>query len=58
MQLLRRRREPQQQQLGFARQEVWESLPEPQRERCHQLLVELLIWVLRAKSRQGGPHER
>jgi hypothetical protein len=57
-QQLRRRQEPRQQQLRFARQEVWKGLPEAQREQCHRLLVELLIGVIRAGSRQGGEHER
>ena len=59
MQPRRRRQEPRQQQLAFIRQEVWESLPAPQRERCQQLLRELLIGVIRAESRRpGGAHER
>lgn len=58
MQGLRRRQESRQQQIRFTRQEVWKGLPEAQRERCHQLLVELLIGVIRTESRQGGEHER
>jgi hypothetical protein len=58
MQQLRRRQESRQEQLCFTRQEVLKTLPEAQREQCHQLLVELLIGVIRAESRQGGGHER
>jgi hypothetical protein len=58
MQPLRRRREPRQQQLAFARKDVWESLPALQRERCQQLVIELLIGVIRDEGRQGGAHER
>ena len=58
MQPFRRRQDPRQQQLAFARKEVWERLPALQRERCQQLVIELLIGVIRDEGRQGGTHER
>ena len=58
MQQRQRRQECRQQYLRLAKQEIWRSLPGTQRERCHQLLAELLGHVIRVESQQGSNHER
>ena len=44
--------------LHFAQQEIWESLPQNQRERCQELLAELLTHVVAAEQRRRSDHER
>ena len=58
MQQAQRPRKARQQYLRLAKEDFWRSLPERQRESCHQLLAEVLCEVIRWESRGRGNHER
>ena len=47
-----------QQRLAFGRKGLWEKLPEPHRDRCRELIVELLRAVVLARYDAGRGHER
>lgn len=44
--------------LHFARQEIWDALPERQRAHCQELLAELLTHVMRSEQQRRSDHER
>jgi len=53
------KRDYRQQRLVFGRKEVWEKLPEPNRVRCRELIVELLrAVVLVHREPRRREHER
>ena len=58
MQQAQRPRKARQQYLRLAKKDIWGSLPETQRESCHQLLAEALCEVIRTESRERSNHER
>lgn len=49
---------PQQRRLAFARLELWQQLPDPERLRCRALLGQLLRVVLHAEARPRSDDER
>ena len=55
---LGRRPDIRQPYLHFARQEIWEALPERQRERCQELLAEMLTHVMGAEQQRRSDRER
>ena len=52
------KRDYRQQRLAFGRKEVWEKLPEPHRDRCRELIVELLRAVVLVHLEPRREHER
>lgn len=52
------KRDYRQQRLVFGREEVWEKLPEPNRVRCRELIVELLRAVVLVHREPRRKHER
>lgn len=52
------KRDYRQQRLVFGRKEVWEQLPEPNRVRCRELIVELLRVVVLVHREPRRKHER
>ena len=53
------KRDSRQQRLAFGKKDLWETLPEPNRARCRELIVELLravVFVHREPRRRE--HER
>jgi hypothetical protein len=49
---------PQQRTLPFARQDLWDQLPEADRRRCQELCVELLRAVVESEELSGRTNER
>jgi len=47
-----------QQRLPFGKKELWDTLPEPHRVRCRELIVELLRAVILVHREPGREHER
>ena len=47
-----------QQRLPFAKKKLWEKLPEPNRVRCRELIVELLRAVILVRHKAGREHEQ
>ena len=51
-------RRPEQRTLRFDRHERWQTLPEPDRRQCRDLLEQLLRAVLHAEARTRSEDER
>lgn len=47
-----------QQRLAFGKRELWEQLPESSRDRCRELIVELLRAVVLVDPEDWRGHER
>lgn len=52
------KRDYRQQRLVFAKKDLWEKLPEPHRDRCRDLIVELLRAVVLVQPKAWREHER
>ena len=51
-------RRPQQRTLTFDRRDRWQTLPEPERRRCLDLVGQLLRVVLQAEAAKRSDDER
>jgi hypothetical protein len=51
-------RRPQQQMLTFDRRERWQTLPEPNRRQCRELVGQLLRAVLQTEASTRSEDER
>ena len=49
---------PQQEQLLMATLNLWQRLPAPQRQQCHELIAQLLLAVVHSTSSKESSHER
>lgn len=48
----------QQTNLVFLKKDLWEKLPEPNRVRCRELVVQMLQAVVLMPAQPGRSHER
>ncbi len=52
------KRDCRQQRLAFGKKGLWEKLPDPNRVRCRELIVELLRAVVLVQPKAWREHER
>ena len=51
-------RRPQQRRLTFDRRELWQTLPDPDRRHCRELVGQLLRAVLQAEAARRSEDDR
>lgn len=49
---------PQQDQLPMATLSLWQQLPAPQRQQCHERIAQLFLAVVHSTLNQESSHER
>jgi hypothetical protein len=49
---------PQQDPLPMATLSLWQRLPAPQRQQCHELIAQLFLAVVRSQPSKESSHER